>query len=139
MHVFFSPHGTLYLSDVRHDQLGAHRFACARFAADDHALLLDIDQHVAEHVLGNGEDVWRVVHRRLFSRSRFSVLGPERNAYRSSIAVHGMFAAVVHVSVRIDGDEHRPDVRLERRTLREGGMMRVSGRLRRCSSHRNES
>jgi hypothetical protein len=106
--------GALYLSDVRHDQLGAHRFASARFAADNHALFLEIDQHIAEHILGNGEDVRCIVHWRLheldFDHSS------RRDAYRSSVAVHGMFAAVIHVSVRIDGDEHRPNVCLERRT-----------------------
>jgi hypothetical protein len=47
---------------VGHDEFGTDSFAGARLATDDDALLLRIDQHIAEHVFGHGKDMWSVVH-----------------------------------------------------------------------------
>ena len=53
------------LREVVHDELGGHRLAGARLPADDDALVLVVNLHVAVHVVREGVDVGRVLVGRL--------------------------------------------------------------------------
>ena len=53
------------LREVVHDELGRHRLAGARLAADDDALVLVVNLHVAVHGVGEGVHVGRVLVGRL--------------------------------------------------------------------------
>ncbi len=50
-----------HLGDVAHDVLGADSLAGAALTADDDALVLRLDQHVAVHVVGQRVNVRRVL------------------------------------------------------------------------------
>jgi len=67
-------------------------------APDDDALVLVVDEHVPVHVVGERVDVRRVLVGR-----------------RALVLLHLALREVGHLLERVHRDEHRPDVRLEKR------------------------
>jgi len=82
-----------HLADIAHDVLGADGLASAGLAADDHALALGVDEHVAVHEVGEGVDVGRVLD-----------LGG------ACVHLDFLVGEVAELFVGVDGDEDGSDV-----------------------------